>query len=94
MAKFQYKRRIYIINRKFQFKYLFMILAVMLITVASVWFTTFYIIWDSVIEEFFFVPEASKKLGDIFIKTSELMIIPIILLAGIFSVIGMAELRL
>ncbi len=84
----KYKRHIYIINKSFQFKYLFIIIGVMLVTVVSVSFTTFYIIWSNVIKEYFFIPEASKKLVNIFIKTSELLIIPIIILLVIFSLIG------
>jgi len=83
-----YKRRIYIINKSFQFKYLFIILSVMLITVGTVYFTTFYVIWNNVINEFFFVPDAARKLGDIFVKTSELLVAPIAALAIIFSVAG------
>jgi len=88
MKKFVYKRRIYLINKPFQFKYLFVILAVMLVTVFTVGFTTFYIIWNSVIDEFMFVPEASKKMGDIFANTTAFLIIPVLLLAGIFSLMG------
>jgi methyl-accepting chemotaxis protein len=83
-----YKRRIYLINKPLQFKYLFVILSTILITIGVVYFTTFYVIWDNVINEFFFVPEAAKKMGDIFVKTSELLIAPILLLTAIFSAVS------
>lgn len=88
MEQRTYKRRIYIINRKFQFRYLFIILAVMIIAIGAVSFTTFYIIWDRVINEFFFVPDAAQKLSGIFIKTSQALIVPVIVLMLIFSLIG------
>ncbi len=83
----KYKRHIYIVNKKFQFKYLFTILAIMMITVVSISFTTFYVIWNNVIEEFFYIPDASKKLADIFNETSVMLIIPVALLAllGVFA---------
>ncbi len=84
----KYKRHIYIINKGFQYKYIFIILSIMLITVFAVSFTTFYIIWSNIIKEYFFIPEASKKLADIFIKTSELLLIPLIILTIIFSITG------
>ncbi len=83
-----YKRKIFIVNKKYQFRYLFIIISTMLISVASVYFTTFYVIWSKVIDEFFFVPEASKKLAEIFVQTSQLLVIPILLLAAIFTVAG------
>ena len=87
-APHNYKRKIFIVNKKYQFRYLFIIISTMLISVASVYFTTFYVIWNKVIDEFFFVPEASKKLAEIFVQTSQLLVIPIILLAVIFTAIG------
>ena len=87
-AQHNYKRKIFIINKKYQFRYLFIIISTMLISVASVYFTTFYVIWNKVIDEFFFVPEASKKLAEIFVQTSQLLVIPILLLAVIFTAIG------
>ncbi len=82
------KRRIYIINKKFQFKYLFIILSVMLVSVFVVTFSTFYIVWNSVLNEFVMVPEVSAKLGDILVKTTEIIIIPVVILAGIFGAAG------
>jgi methyl-accepting chemotaxis protein len=85
-----YKRKIYIINKEFQLKYLFTIISMIAISVLSVSFITFYVIWDNVIKEFFFIPEAAKKLTDIFIRTSEiaggftLLILAIFAVAGIF----------
>jgi len=84
----KYKRHIYIINKSFQYKYIFIILSIMLITIFTVSFTTFYIIWSNIIKEYFFIPEASKKLADIFVKTSELLLIPLIILTIIFSIVG------
>jgi methyl-accepting chemotaxis protein len=81
-----YKRKIYLVNKPLQFKYLFIILSTVLITMGVVYFTTFYISMNNVINEFFFVPEANKKLGDIFVRTSELMVLPLLVMAGIFSV--------
>ncbi|MCE5299375.1 MAG: methyl-accepting chemotaxis protein, partial [Spirochaetia bacterium] len=46
------------------------------------------VIWNRVIDEFFFVPEASKKLGDIFIQTGELLIVPVLLLSVLFVIAG------
>ena len=83
-----YKRKIFIVNKKYQFRYLFIIISTMLISAASVYFTVFYVIWNKVIDEFFFVPEASKKLADIFAQTSQLLVIPVILLAVIFTIAG------
>lgn len=83
-----YKRHIYIINKQFQFKYIFIILGITLITVFSVSFVTFYIIWSNVIKEYLFIPEASKKLADIFIKTSEILVVPVLILMVIFSLVG------
>jgi len=87
-APHNYKRKIFIINKKYQFRYLFIIISTMLISMASVYFTVFYVIWNKVIDEFFFVPEASKKLADIFVQTSQLLVIPVILLAVIFTFAG------
>jgi methyl-accepting chemotaxis protein len=84
----KYRRKKYIINRKLQFHYLFVILFTMLIAVFSVYFTAFYVVWNSVIDAFFFIPEASRKLADIFTHTSELIVIPVILLAVVFSIAG------
>ncbi len=84
----KYKRHIYIINKSFQYKYIFIILSIILITIFTVSFTTFYIIWSNIIKEYFFIPEASKKLADIFVKTSELLLIPLIILTIIFSIVG------
>lgn len=83
----KHKRRIYIVNKKFQFKYLFIILSIMVVTMVSISFTTFYVIWNNVIEEFFYIPDASKKLAEIFNETSVMLIIPIVALAvlGIFA---------
>jgi methyl-accepting chemotaxis protein len=86
--KHGYKRKIYIINRKFQFKYLFVIVSTMLISVGTVYFTTFYIIWNKVIDEFFYVPAASGKLAGIFLATSGMLVIPLILLAAVFAAAG------
>jgi len=88
MAEKVYKRRVYIINRKFQLKYLFIIISVMLITVAAVSFTTFYLVWDKVIEEFFFVPDAAGKLGYILVNTTKMLLVPVILLTAVFTVAG------
>jgi methyl-accepting chemotaxis protein len=85
---YRYKRKIYIVNKKFQYRYLFIILFTMLVTVFSVYFTTFYVIWNSVIDAFFFVPEAAKKLADIMAHTSELLVIPVLLLAAVFTFAG------
>lgn len=84
----KYKRHIYIINKKFQLKYLFIILFMMLVTVSVISFTTFYIIWDSVIEEFFYVDGAREKLADIFSHTSQLLLIPLGVLTAVFAVAG------
>ena len=84
----KYKRHIYIINRKFQFKYLFIILFTMLVTVATISFTTFYVIWDSVIDEFFYIDGAREKLADIFNHTSYLLLIPLGVLTAVFIVAG------
>ncbi|MBN2754038.1 MAG: methyl-accepting chemotaxis protein [Candidatus Goldbacteria bacterium] len=83
-----YKRKIYIVDKKFQYKFVLMLLFFILITVFTVSFTTFYVIWQNVIEEFFFVPEASKKLGDIYIKTTELLILPLIVLSVVSCIAG------
>ncbi|MCX8093605.1 MAG: HAMP domain-containing protein [Candidatus Goldbacteria bacterium] len=83
-----YKRRQYIIDKKFQFKYLFYILTMMISTVLIVSFTIFFIIWDKIIKEFFYIPDAAKKLSDIFISTSQILIIPVAILLVIFSMIS------
>jgi methyl-accepting chemotaxis protein len=83
-----YKRRIYLINKKLQFRYLFIILSIMLITVVTVYSTTFLIIWNNVINAFFLVPGAQKKLAEIFIRTSQIMVAPILLLTAVFSIAG------
>lgn len=83
-----YKRRIYIINKKFQFRYVFIILFLTFAGIFTISFITFYVIWSNVINEFFFIPEAAKKLGDIYIKTTELLIIPLLIIGFIFSIIG------
>jgi methyl-accepting chemotaxis protein len=83
-----YKRKIYIVDKKFQYKFVLMLLFFILITVFTVSFTTFYVIWQNVIEEFFFVPEASKKLGDIYVKTTELLILPLIVLSVVSCIAG------
>lgn len=88
MEKKNYKRSIYIINKKFQFKYIFIILILTFSAVFVVSFVTFYVIWTNVINEFFFIQDASKKLGDIYLKTTELLIIPLLILAFVFSIIG------
>ena len=88
MEKRSYKRRIYIIDKKFQFKFVSLMLFMMIVAVASVSFVTFYIVWDSVLDAFFFVEEANKMLADIFTRTSVLMIAPVILLMALFSVAG------
>ena len=82
------KRRIYIINKKFQFKYLFIILSVMLISVMAVTFSTFYVVWNSVLNEFLSVPEVSSRLGEILFRTSRLILVPVFLLAAIFTFAG------
>ena len=87
-AQHNYKRKIFIVNKKYQYRYLFIIISTMLISVASVYFTTFYVIWNKVIDEFFYVPEAAKKLAGIFVQTSQLLVIPIVLLAAIFTAVG------
>ncbi len=83
-----YKRRQYIVDKKFQFKYLFYILVTMFTTVIIVSFTIFFVIWEKIIKEFFYVPDAAKRLSDIFISTSEILIIPIIILLIIFSIVA------
>lgn len=88
MEKKNYKRSIYLINKKFQFKYIFIILILTFSAVFVVSFVTFYVIWTNVINEFFFIQDASKKLGDIYLKTTELLIIPLLILAFVFSIIG------
>jgi len=88
MEKKPYKRHTYIINKKFQVKYLFIIITVMLITVATVSFTTFYFVWDRIIEEFFFVPDAAKKLGHILVNTTKMLVLPVIVLAVVFAFAG------
>ena len=60
----------------------------MLVAVFVVTFATFYIVWNSVLNEFVMIPEVSAKLGDILVKTTEIIVIPIILLAGIFGLSG------
>jgi methyl-accepting chemotaxis protein len=89
MAQKAYKRRTYIVNRRFQFKYIFIILSVMLITVFSVSFTTFYIVWKNVIDSFFFVPEAARKLSGIYMNTARLLILPGLFLAVCAVVAGL-----
>lgn len=88
MEKKNYKRSIYLINKKFQFKYVFIILFIMFTAIFTISFVTFYVIWTNVINEFFFIQDASKKLGDIYLKTTELLIIPLLILAFVFSIIG------
>ncbi|HDQ26799.1 MAG TPA: hypothetical protein ENN43_08665, partial [bacterium] len=83
-----YKRKQYIVDRAFQFKYTFIILFVMFLTAFVSGFTVFYVIWNSVIEEFFFVPDAAKKLGEIFIMTTQLLLVPIIVLTVVFIITG------
>jgi len=83
-----YKRKIYIINKEFQLKYLFTIISMIAVSVLTVSFITFYVIWDNVIKEFFFIPEAAKKLTDIFIRTSEIAGGFTLLILGIFAVAG------
>jgi methyl-accepting chemotaxis protein len=82
MEQKAYKRKTYIVNRRFQFKYIFIILSVMLITVFSVSFTTFYVVWKNVIDSFFFVPEAAKKLADIYVRTAQLLVLPVLFLSA------------
>lgn len=82
------KRRQYIVDKKFQFKYLFYILAMMVSTVLIVSFTIFFVIWEKIIKEFFYIPDAAKRLSDIFITTSEILIFPIVILLVIFSIIA------
>lgn len=60
----------------------------MLVTVFCVSFTTFYVIWNNVLDAFFFVPEAAKKMTDILIRTTEMLVIPVGLLAIVFSIAG------
>ncbi len=66
----KYRRKIFIVDRKFQFKYIFVLLSLLLISVFTVSFTTFYMIWNQVIDEFFFVPEAAKKMSHIFLSST------------------------
>lgn len=84
-----YKRKIYIINKDLQFKYMFTILSMIFISVLAVSFVTFYVIWVNVINEFFFIPEAQTKLGDIYIRTSEIVAGCTFLILVIFAVVGM-----
>jgi|DewCreStandDraft_4_1066084.scaffolds.fasta_scaffold00712_67 signal transduction histidine kinase len=83
-----YKRRQYIVDKKFQYKYLFNILTMTFFTIIVVAFTTFFILWEKIIKEFFYIPDAAKKLGDIFISTSQILILPVIILIVIFSIIA------
>ena len=83
-----YKRKIYIINKDLQLKYLFTIISMIAISVVAVSFVTFYVIWDNVIKEFFFIPEAAKKLGDIFVRTSEIAAGFTLLILAVFSIAG------
>jgi methyl-accepting chemotaxis protein len=83
-----YKRKIYIINKDLQLKYLFTITSMIFISVAAVSFVTFYVIWDNVIREFFFIPEAAKKLGDIFVRTTEIAAGCTAVILAIFGVAG------
>ena len=83
-----YKRRQYIVDKPFQFKYLFYILAMMVCTVIIVSFTVFFISWEKIIKEFFYVPDAAKKLSDIFVSTSQILIIPVLILIVVFSIIA------
>jgi methyl-accepting chemotaxis protein len=83
-----YKRKIYIINKNLQLKYLFIIISMIAVSVLAVSFVTFYVIWDNVIKEFFFIPEAAKKLGDIIVRTSEVAAGFTLLLLAIFGVAG------
>jgi len=84
----KYERKQYIVDKKFQYKFVLMLIFFIFLTVLTVSFTTFYVIWQNVIEEFFFVPEASKKLGDIYLRTSELLVLPLAVLAVIGAVAG------
>lgn len=81
-----YKRKQYIVDKPFQFRYLFQILMTIFIAVIVVSFTIFYIVWDKIIKEFFYIPDAAKKISNIFISTSEVLIIPIVILLVIFSI--------
>ncbi len=84
----KYERKIYIVDKKFQYKFVLMLIFFIVLTVLTISFTTFYVVWQSVINEFFFVPEAAKKLGDIYLHTSELLIVPLAVLAVIGAVAG------
>lgn len=83
-----HKRRQYIVDKKFQFKYLFYILTMMVSTVIIVSFTIFFVIWEKLIKELFYIPDAAKRLSNIFISTSEILILPIVILLVIFSIIA------
>ncbi len=83
-----YKRKQYIVDKPFQFKYLFYVLTMMISTVIIVSFTIFFVTWDKIIKEFFYIPDAAKKLADIFISTSQILIVPVLILIAIFSIIA------
>ena len=81
----------YIIDKPFQFRYVGLILGVFLITVVSVGIATFCIVWNNVVEALAFgekCPEVNIALGGIVAKTALLLIGPILLLMGIFVIVG------
>jgi len=88
MPEQKYKRKILLIDRKFQYKYVFVLLSLLLISVFMVAFTTFYVIWNQVIDEFFFVPEAAKKLSHIFVSTTWMVAAASVILGVLSAMAG------
>lgn len=83
-----YIRRQYIVDKKFQYKYLFNILIMTFFTIIIVTLAIFFVLWEKIIKEFFYIPDAAKKLGDIFVSTSQILVLPVIILLLIFSIIA------
>lgn len=88
MENRRYKRRILIVDKKFQYKYVAIILLIMIATVVFVSMATFYVVWDKVLIAFENVPEASRKLADIMAQSARVSMIPLGILTVLFSAMG------
>ncbi len=89
MASWLWRRRNYLINKEFQFRYMGRIIFGMVVMALIVSFTVYYTTWARIMDEFYNIPRIAAQFAPLFAsvnRTMFLILILFVLLAAVLSI--------
>jgi len=89
MASWIWRRRNYLINKEFQFRYMARIIFGMIVMALILSFTVYYTTWARIMDEFYTIPKIAAQYATLFAAVTNTMILILVLfllLAAVLSV--------